>query len=155
MADLQFNNYTSADTNGLNLSSTGFGANTQLMSMGAPASGGNTPGLANMGVTDTTTVLGGGAGSPQTGQQPGFWSKDGGAGLILGGVQVLGNLWSSYQAHKMAKEQMAFAREQWDTNLANQTQTYNTALEDRIRGRYAEGVRSDSEVQGEIDRHSL
>lgn len=154
MAELQFNNYNSATTNGLDLSSTGFGANNQL-SMGTPVSGGTTPGLSNMGVTDTTTVLSGGAGAPQTGQGPGFWSKDGGAGLVLGGVQVLGNLWSSYQAHKMAKEQMAFAREQWDTNLANQTQTYNTALEDRIRGRYAEGVRSDAEVQDEIDRHSL
>ena len=154
MAELQFNNYNSATTNGLDLNSTGFGANTQL-SMGIPVSGGSTTGLSNMGVTDTTTVLGGGAGAPQTGQGPGFWSKEGGAGLILGGVQVLGNLWSSYQAHKMAKEQMSFAREQWDTNLQNQTQTYNTALEDRIRGRYAEGVRSDSEVQGEIDRNSL
>lgn len=154
MTDLQFNNYNSATTNGLDLSSTGFGANNQL-SMGTSVSGGITPGLSNMGVTDTTTVLGAGIGAPQTGQVPSFWSKDGGAGLILGGVQVLGNLWSSYQAHKMAKEQMAFAREQWNTNLQNQTQTYNTALEDRIRGRYAEGVRSDAEVQSEIDRHSL
>lgn len=95
------------------------------------------------------------AGTGQTGGTGNFWSRDGGAGLILGGVQVLGNLWNSYQAHKMAKEQMSFAREQWDTNLANQTQTYNTALENRIRGRHAWSGASEAETQSEIERHSL
>lgn len=158
MPPLQFNNYNSATTNGLNLGSTGYGINNQL-SMGTPVNSGYSSDLSNMGMTDTSTVLGTGSGNPQTnpqmGQGPGFWSKDGGAGLAIGGVQVLGNLWSSYQANKMAKKQMSFARDQWNTNLANQTQTYNTALEDRIRGRYAEGVRSDSEVQNEINRNSL
>jgi hypothetical protein len=150
---LSFSNYNSATTNGLSLGTTGVAANQQL-SLGNPANVSSNLNLANAGITDTSTVLDNM--NPQsTNQGPGFWSKDGGAGMLLGGVQVLGNLWSSYQAHKIAKEQMAFAREQWDTNLENQTQTYNTALEDRIRGRYAAGVRSDSEVQNEIDRHSL
>lgn len=146
----QFNNYNSATTNGSQLSNTQMGMNQIQV-------GASTGNVGTMGVPDVTVAS---PTIPQMGytgaqQGSGFWSKDGGAGMVLGGVQVLGNLWSSYQAHKMAKEQMAFAREQWDTNLANQTQTYNTALEDRIRGRYAEGVRSESEVQGEIDRHSL
>ena len=148
-----FNNYNSATTSGDQLSAGQVGlSNVQVASPNMSTGGTD---LSSMGVTDTGTVLDGNTGSSPAQSGSGFWSKDGGAGLILGGVQVLGNLWSSYQAHKMAKEQMAFAREQWNTNLANQTQTYNTALEDRIRGRYAEGVRSEAEVQGEIDRHSL
>jgi len=75
--------------------------------------------------------------------------------MILGGVQVLGNLWNSYQANKMAKEQMKFAREQWDTNLANQTQTYNTALEDRIRSRHNTEGRDSSETESYLSEHRL
>lgn len=152
---LSFGGLTDAANPGSNLSNLQFATGQVVGSGGVGASGASVSAPVS-GVTDTSTVLnspsGGGA---QMGGSGNFWSKDGGAGLILGGVQVLGNLWNSYQAHKLAKEQMSFAREQWNTNLANQTQTYNTALEDRIRGRYADGVRSESEVQGEIDRHSL
>jgi hypothetical protein len=148
---MQFNNYNNATTNGAQLNTTQMGMN-QVATGGAPMGQ-----VGGAGISDVTVQ------SPQVpqvggmqGQQgSGFFSPQGGAGLILGGIQVLGNLWSSFQAHKMAKEQMAFAREQWDTNLANQTQTYNTALEDRIRGRYATGTRSEEQLQGEIDQHSL
>lgn len=84
-----------------------------------------------------------------------FWSKDGGAGMILGGVQVLGNLWSTYQQHKMAKNQMSFAREQWDTNLSNQTQSYNTALEDRIRSRHYTEGKGAGQTDAYLEKHSL
>lgn len=147
-----FDNYGSVTTNGTQLGTTGVG-----LSMGQPTNMPTGPASAPMDVTVASPNSGlSGAGNGAGSQQgSGFWSKDGGAGLILGGVQVLGNLWSSFQAHKMAKKQMAFAREQWDTNLANQTQTYNTALEDRIRGRYATGTRSEEQLSGEIDKHSL
>lgn len=84
-----------------------------------------------------------------------FFAKDGGASQVLAGVQTLGNLWNSYQNHKMAKKQFNFAREQWDTNLANQTQAYNTALEDRIRARHAYEERPESDTQAYLDEHSL
>lgn len=151
---LAFNNYGSVTTNGTQLGSTGVG-----LSMGQSV---NTPSMSTSNPVDVTVnspnAVGGvnNTGNNSNSQLgSGFWSKDGGAGLALGGVQVLGNLWSSYQAHKMAKEQMAFAREQWDTNLTNQTQTYNTALEDRIRGRYASGTRTEDQLSSEIDKHSL
>jgi len=143
-----FQNYGSTTTNGSQLGSFQFGLG-EVVSPAVTSTGGNS--IANLGTTDTSTVLDGN----QTGAQGNFWSKDGGAGLVLGGVQVLGNLWNSYQSHKMAKEQMSFARDQWNTNLTNQTQTYNTALEDRIRGRYAQGTKSEGELSGEIDKHSL
>ena len=84
-----------------------------------------------------------------------WFGKDGRLGTIIGGVEVLGSLWNSYQQHKMAREQMNFAREQWDTNLANQTQTYNTALEDRIRARHNTEGRSAAETTAYLDKHSL
>lgn len=151
MMNSNFNNYNSATTNGMQLSGTQQGMN-QVASGGATMGTVGNTGMTDVTVQSPTTPQVGGTGAQQG---SGFWSKDGGAGLILGGVQVLGNLWSSFQAHKMAKEQMAFAREQWDTNLENQTQTYNTSLEDRIRGRYAKGTRSEGQLQGEIDKHSL
>lgn len=150
-----FQNYGSATTNGSQLGAGQFGLGKVVSQPAVTGTGGNS--IASLGTTDTSTVLSGGqtAGAGQTGAGGNFWSKDGGAGLILGGVQVLGNLWNSYQSQKMAKKQMSFAREQWDTNLANQTQTYNTALEDRIRGRYAQGTRSEEQLSSEIDKHSL
>ena len=155
MTQLSFNNYGSATTNGTDLGASGMGLSMGTPTTNSSMSSGGTGMAPNVSVAAPTAA---GTGGGQVGgaqQGSGFWSKDGGAGMILGGVQVLGNLWSSFQAHKMAKKQMAFAREQWDTNLANQTQTYNTALEDRVRGRYAQGTRTEGQLQGEVDRHSL
>ncbi len=148
---LSFGGLNDATTNGTSLSSSGIGA--MNVSMGQPAQAPTGPtNLAGVGITDTSTVLNGGA---QTGGNNNFWSSSGGAGMILGGVQVLGNLWSTYQQHKMAKEKMSFAREQWDTNLANQTQTYNTALEDRIRSRHAYSGADEGETDAYLEKHSL
>ena len=153
MQPLSFGNYTSATTNGSQLGTMGVAANNlQMGTLASAPTGANALPNATVAAPTQTPVSGAGA---QTGGAGNFWSKDGGAGLVLGGIQVLGNLWNSYQSHKMAKEQMAFAREQWDTNLANQTQTYNTALADRIKGRYAVGERTDAEVQAEVDRNKL
>ena len=149
--DLSFGNYNDPTRNGSSFSAQGIGA----LSVGQPA---QAPTMdANpvvSGATNTATVL---DGSANSGIKAGgnFWSKEGGAGMVLGGVQVLGNLWNAYNQNKIAKEQMSFARDQWNTNLTNQTKTYNTALEDRIRGRYAKGTRSEEQLSGEIDRHRL
>jgi len=148
---MQFNNYNDATTNGAQLNNTQMGM-TQVAGGGAPMGNVGGAGISDVTVQSPQVPQ---AGMTNTQQGSGFFSPQGGAGLVLGGIQVLGNLWSSFQAHKMAKEQMAFAREQWDTNLANQTQTYNTALEDRIRGRYATGTKTEGELQSQIDEHSL
>ena len=57
------------------------------------------------------------------------------ANLVLGGIGTLGNLWASYQAQKLAKEQFNFQKGVTNTNLANQIQSYNTSLIDRINAR--------------------
>lgn len=155
--------YSDPTVNGSTLSAQGIGALTSGMyqpsaSFNQGLSLANTPiagagaapgyGLSGGGFFDG--IFGGGSGDG-----PGFWSKEGGAGILLGGAQILGNLWNSYQAQKMAKEQMGFAKEQWRTNLANQTQTYNTALEDRIRARHFTEGRDSSETDAYLEKHSL
>lgn len=149
--NLSFSGLSDATTNGSQLGSWGVGLQQQSLSQPniAPVNSG----LPSVNVASPTS--GATAPAAQTGQGPGFFSKDGGAGLILGGVQVLGNLWSSYQAHKIAKDQLSFAREQFDTNLANQEQTYNTALEDRIRSRHFSEGRDASETDSYLAANRL
>lgn len=84
-----------------------------------------------------------------------FWSKDGGANIALGGVAVLGNLWNSYQQQKIAKDQLKFAQKQWNTNLSNQKQTYNTALEDRIRSRHTYSGKDENQTQEYLTKNRL
>lgn len=151
--NLSFNNYGSATTNGADLGTFGTAANTSL-SMGTTVPNVSTPAMPDVTVQSPQVSQGPAGNSPGAGGS-GFWSKDGGAGMILGGVQILGNLWNSYQQHKMAKEQMSFAREQWDTNLANQTQTYNTALEDRIRARHHTEGKGSGATDAYLEKHSL
>lgn len=76
-------------------------------------------------------------------------------GLVIGGIQTLGSLWNSYQQQKIAKEQLALQREAFQTNLANNTQTYNTALEDRIRARYNTEGRTSQEADQYLSENSL
>lgn len=59
------------------------------------------------------------------------------ARLGFGGLQTLGNLWTASQAQDLARKQFDFLRSTTDTNIRNQTQAYNTRLEDRIRTRAA------------------
>lgn len=99
-------------------------------------------------------------GAPATGFGSGFFQNNdgsfntGNAQLVLGGIQTIGSLWNSFQQQKLAKEAFAFNKEAYKTNLGNQRSTYNTALEDRIRARYATEGRSE-EADSYIDKHKL
>ena len=86
----------------------------------------------------------GGVGQPQS-----FMGQIGGpmgiANAGLGLVQTIGSLWSAYNANKLAKEQFKFTKGITETNLANQIQSYNTALGDRARSRA--GVEGQTDAQ--------
>jgi len=87
--------------------------------------------------------------------KPGFFSEFGPAQFALGAIQTLGSLWNSFQQNRMAKESFKFQKEAYATNLQNQEQSYNTALEGRINAQYATEGRSQSEADSYVDRHSL
>lgn len=155
---------------------SGFGNNFDDYSMGSPAMAplGTTGGMqqnainaqVNMpqvpqgvmaAITPQTGVAGSAAplpGAAGGGGGPGFFSQGGGAGLILGGIQTLGSLWNSFQQNKLAKKSLALQTRAFETNLKNTTQSYNTALEDRIRARYNTEGRSE-QADSYIDRNKL
>lgn len=107
-----------------------------------------TPGITAPQVPGVT----GGAAAPQT---PGFFAQGGIGQFALGAIQTLGSLWNSFQQNKMAKESMKFQKEAFATNLANQEQSYNTALEDRINARYVTEGKSQADADAYIQEHSL
>lgn len=118
------------------------------------AAGASTP----MGVSEVASAAGAQVAVPEFGGT--FFRNENGSfntgnlQLALGGIQTLGALWNSYQQNKLAKESLGLQREAFETNLANQTQTYNTSLEDRIRARYATEGRSE-QADAYIAEHSL
>lgn len=75
--------------------------------------------------------------------------------LALGGIGTIGNLWSAWQAQKLAKEQFNYQKGITDTNLANQIQSYNTALSDRINARGFMQGDSQSTIDQYIEENSL
>lgn len=65
------------------------------------------------------------------------------------GLATLGNLWGAFQGNKLARKQLSLATDAYNTNLTNSIKSYNTQLEDRIRGRYSSG---NAAGQAEADR---
>lgn len=76
------------------------------------------------------------------------------ASLALSGLETLGSIWNSFQQMKLAKKTFKFQKNAFKTNLANSTKVYNTALEDRIRARFATEGRPD-EADAQIARQRL
>lgn len=99
------------------------------------------------------------AGNPEAPDVPQtFWQKLGGVeglGSIAQGLASLGNLYGAIQGIGIARDQLKLSKRAFETNLANQTQSYNTALEDRIRSRHVAEGRGASETDAYLARHSL
>lgn len=73
----------------------------------------------------------------------------------LQGLNTIGNIWGAWQANKLAKDQLNFTKNFANRNLANQTQSYNTALEDRARARAAVEGQTSAEAQAYINKNRL
>lgn len=126
------------------------------LSMGAPVVGPNTvpmvrPQPRSVNGAPVVPAAAAGAGT-------GFWGKIGGmegVASIADGLASLGQLYGAIQSVKLAKEQLGLQREAFQTNLANQKKSYNTALEDRIQSRYVMEGKSQSDAQAYLDKNRL
>lgn len=75
--------------------------------------------------------------------------------LGLGALGSLANIYSGFQANKLAKDQLNFTKSVTNTNLNNQIKSYNTALEDRARSRATAENRDQSTADAYIAANKL
>lgn len=75
------------------------------------------------------------------------------AKVVLGGIGTLANIWSAWQANKLARDSLDFQKKAYKTNLENTTKSYNTQLEDRAASRAS--FNPDYDAQGYLDRNRL
>jgi hypothetical protein len=128
------------------------------------------PGTSQAGQDAAVNNAGGGSFSWLTGNQqtvegldgvktttgnPGVFGKGGLAQTGIAAISTLGSLWNSFQQNKIAKKSLALQERTFETNLGNQTKTYNTELEDRIRTRYASEGRDSSEADAYVEKNKL
>lgn len=117
---------------------------------GAPVTGGMGSTFASwLPSEDTMRTLFGGT-NPETGFQS--------SGIVSPLAQGLGALfqgWTGMQQLGLARDQLNFQKNAFNTNLRNQTQAYNTALEDRIRGRTSNYEGKEQDVQNYLNQNRL
>ncbi len=90
-----------------------------------------------------------------TGGGESWWQTPGLVGGIAQGVGALASAWNAHRGLGLARDQFRFQKEAYNTNLANSIQSYNTSLEDRIRGRTSDYEGKEQDVQSYLNRHSL
>ena len=76
-------------------------------------------------------------------------------GFAMDTIGNLSNIWSGIQQNRLAKDNFNFQKGVMNTNLANQIASYNTALEDRVAGRYSDRERAvkQPEINDYLDRN--
>ena len=87
-----------------------------------------------------------------------FGMSQGDAQVIGGAAQGIGaafGIYNAFQQQKMAKQQFAFQKEAYYTNLRNQKQSYNTQLQDRINGRHSSAERTQEQKQADYEKYKL
>lgn len=78
-----------------------------------------------------------------------------GIGSLLQGIGALGSLYGTSKQLGLAQDQFNFQKQAYKTNLANQIASYNTNLEDKIRGRYSTVDQSEAQVQDYLNKNRL
>lgn len=135
------------------------GSGATGMTMMAPTSSGLAGLAGSQLIPSNANPMMGGMGGLGMGANGGGWfQKIGGMeglGTIAQGIASLGSVLGSMKGLKLAKEQLAFEKDTYNTNLTNTKKTYNTNLEDRVRARYATEGRSGDEVSSYLAKHSM
>lgn len=77
---------------------------------------------------------------------------------LSAGMSMIGNLtdiWNGLSQNRLARDNFNFQKGVMNTNLANQISSYNTALEDRVAGRYSDRERTanQAEINDYLDRN--
>lgn len=114
-----------------------------------------TPSVDWSSMSSLPAIPGMGGGAPGGGMGGGLGFNMGTAQMAMSGLQTIGNLWSAFQANKLAKKAFNFQRDFANTNLRNQTQTYNTALEDRGANRAFVTGMSPEMARAYLDKNRL
>ena len=85
------------------------------------------------------------------------WTNKNAAGLgsLAQGLGALSGMYFGSRQLGLAREQLGFQKEAFNTNMRNSIQSYNTSLEDRIRGRSSDYEGKENDVRAYLDRHSL
>lgn len=105
------------------------------------------------------SVLGADPAVELAGGKSGFFGADGfnigDVGTISDIIGSFGSIWGAIQTNKLAKEEMAFQKQAYQTNLTNSLASYNTALTDRTTARHAQNERSPAETAAYIEANRL
>lgn len=67
----------------------------------------------------------------------------------------IGQAWAGLQNYKLAKKQFNFSKQAYQQNLANQIKSYNTQMEDRLRGRTSDYEGKEEDIQKEMEKRKL
>ncbi|MGL5580963.1 MAG: hypothetical protein ACRDCE_08385 [Cetobacterium sp.] len=70
---------------------------------------------------------------------------------VISGLGALFQGWSGMRGMDLAKDQLNFQKQAYQTNLEGSAKAYNTALEDRIRGRTSDYAGKEADVQRELE----
>lgn len=86
------------------------------------------------------------------------WSDMTGLQKLSTGMSMasnLANIWFGLQNNRLARDNFNLQKGVLETNLANQIASYNTALEDRVAGRYSqrEAAANQGDIQNYLDRN--
>ena len=94
-------------------------------------------------------------GAPATGGLKGWLSNGQNLGTVIQGFGTVAQAYLGWQAMKQAKQQLNFQKEAFNANLNNSISSYNTSLEDKIRGRTSNYEGKEADVQAYLAKHSL
>jgi hypothetical protein len=78
-----------------------------------------------------------------------------GVGAIIQGISSLGQAYAAIKGVQMAQKQFKFTKDAYKTNLANQRESYNTQVEDRIGARAQYAGYGKEKTDRMIDKRSI